>query len=118
MELNFIKPKESNSIAKITVQKSGRLGFSKGAMEMLDIENNLYCKFGFNDVEELFIVMFSSGDSETFNIAKAGDYYYLQAKTLLADLGIDYKSKDTVIFDIQKSEKNNVFKMMKRVISK
>ena len=118
MDLKFIKPKENNSVAKITVQKSGRLGFSKGAEELLNIEESKFCKFGFDENEDFFIVMFKEKDSETFSIAKAGEYYYLQAKNLLTDINIDYTSKNTTIFDLQKSELPNAFKMKKRVIEK
>lgn len=42
MELNFIKPKETVTIAKITIHKTGKMGFSKGAIDLLNIESNGY----------------------------------------------------------------------------
>lgn len=118
MQLKIIKPKEPNAIAKITVHKTGKLGFSKGADEMLELKENKFAKFGHDENEDFFIVMFKESDEETFNVAKAGDYYYITAKSLLDDLGIDYKSDNTTIFDIRKTELKNMYKLVKRIIEK
>jgi len=118
MELKFLKPKENASIAKITVHKTGKLGFSRGAAELLNIEDNRFCKFGINEKEELFIVMCKENDGEAFSIAKAGDYYYVTAKSLLNDLGVDYRTKNTIIFDVFDIKEDKIFKMIQRVIEK
>ncbi|WP_295212553.1 hypothetical protein [uncultured Chryseobacterium sp.] len=119
MKLKILKPKESTLVSKITVHKTGKLGFSKGAMEQLELEANKFCKFGMNEEEDLFIIVSNEKDEETYNIAKAGDYYYVSAKALLEDdLNIDYKSKNTTIFDLFKTENKKIMKMVKRVISK
>ncbi|WES96545.1 hypothetical protein P2W68_17065 [Chryseobacterium arthrosphaerae] len=118
MELRFLKPKENASIAKITVHKTGKLGFSRGAAEMLNITDNKFCKFGVNDEGELFIVMCKENDGESFSIAKAGEYYYVTAKSLLADLDIDYRTKNTIIFDVVDIKEDNIYKMIQRIIKK
>lgn len=118
MDLRIIKPKEPNAIAKITVHKTGKLGFSKGAMEMLKLDENKYTKFGFDAFDNFYIIMHKESDEETFNVSKAGDYYYVNAKTLLEDLQVDYKSDDTTIYDVRKTEEENVYKLQKRVIKK
>lgn len=118
MQLNFIKPKENKAIAKLTVHKSGKIGLSKGASEVLMVNENKYCKFGTNENGDLFIVMFIKQDEETFSIAKAGAYYYITAKALLKDIGVDYKSEDTIIFDLEDTGDSNIFKMIKRIIEK
>ena len=118
MQLKILKPKEPNAIAKLTVQRSGKLGFSKGALELLDLEANKFAKFGFDELENFYIVIYKESDEETFNISKAGDYYYINAKTLLEDLEIDYSSDDTTIFDIRRTDVENTFKLNKRVLKK
>ena len=118
MQLKIIRPKEANAIAKITVHRTGKMGFSKGAIGFLNIEENKFAKFGFDESGDFFIVMCKESDEETFNVAKAGDYYYITAKTLLEDLEVDYKSKNTTIFDIRKTEVEYTYKLNKRVISK
>ncbi|MEJ8590743.1 hypothetical protein JSO54_05785 [Riemerella anatipestifer] len=118
MELRIIKPKEPTAIAKITVQRTGKIGFSKGAMDLLDLEVNKFAKFAFDKDDNFYILMFKKSDEETFNVAKAGEYNYINAKSLLEDLEIDYKSNNTTIFDIRKTEQENVYKLNKRVIKK
>ncbi len=118
MELKFYRPKEPATRAKLTVQRSGKMGFSKGAADLLDIEKYRFAKIGTNTEGELFILLQSEADDATFNIAKAGQYYYISAKGLLDEMGIDYKSPDTTIFDIQKTKTTNIYKLSKRVIKK
>ena len=118
MELNFIKPKETATIAKITIHKTGKMGFSKGAIDLLNIESNGYAKFGFNEERELFIVMTTKQDENTYNISKAGQYYYILAKSLLREIDVDYTSADTIIFDILETQNEGVYKLEKRVIKK
>ena len=55
MNINFIKPKEINTVAKITIHKSGKMGFSRGASELLRLDVNKYAKFGFNEDKDFFI---------------------------------------------------------------
>ncbi|HAP95670.1 MAG TPA: hypothetical protein DCP54_07980 [Chryseobacterium sp.] len=118
MKLNIIKPKEPTALAKMTVHKTGKLGLSKGAMELLDVETNKFAKFGYNEEGDFFMVMCIEPDEETFNVAKAGAYYYITAKTLLEDLEIDYKSENTTIFDIVRTDEREIYKLIKRVIKK
>lgn len=125
MALKFFKPKENSGVNKVTVHKTGKLGFSKGASDLLEIQKYKFCKIGQiedaegNDV--LFMVMCKEKEEYTYNISKAGDYYYIKASQLLNDLEIDYKNEETTtIYDI---EKNNIdgqelFKLKKRVLEK
>lgn len=118
MGLKFIKPKEVTSIAKITIHKTGKMGFSRGASELLKLDINGYAKFGHNEENELFIVMEPNADEDTFNVSKAGAYYYISAKSLLDEIGVDYSKGDTIIYDIKRTEEENVYKLNKRVIKK
>jgi hypothetical protein len=123
----FIEPKESEKIAKLTVHKSGKLGLSKGAMDLLDAENNKYCKFAYNNTDrdkgdkELYMFLFKENDGASFGISKAGEYYYIKAKSLLVDLEIDYEDiSKTIIFDIypMEYEGKTIYKLKKRIIKK
>lgn len=118
MNIDFIKPKEINTVAKITIHKSGKMGFSRGASELLKLDVNKYAKFGFNEDKDFFIVITQESDDSTFSISKAGEYYYILAKSLLQEIGIDYTSKDTTIFDIKRTNEEYIYKLNKRVIKK
>ena len=125
MDLNFFKPKESTGTYKVTVHKTGKLGFSKAASDLLQIEKNKFCKIGQNSDDEgndtLFMIMCKEKDEYTYNISKAGDYYYIKASQLLMDLEIDYKNEEvTTIYDIEKKkiDGQEIFKLNKRVLEK
>ena len=125
MNLDFFKPKETTGAYKVTVHKTGKLGFSKSASHLLNLKDNKYCKIGRNLEENeshtLYMVVCESKDDYTYNISKAGNYYYIKANQLLTDLNIDYKNEEiTVIFDIEKKviEDSEVFKLIKRIIDK
>lgn len=125
MDLNFFKPKENTGTYKVTVHKTGKLGFSKAASDLLDVEEKKYCKIGKNPNDEgndvLFIIMAKEKDEYTYSISKAGDYYYIKANQLLMDLEIDYKNEEvTTIYDIEKKkiDGQEVFKLNKRVLEK
>ena len=64
------------------------------------------------------MIMSEEGDDETFNIARAGEYFYIAAKSILEDLEIDYKSLDTTIFDLSKTDDDKTFKLEKRILKK
>ena len=59
----------------------------------MDLTNNRYCKIGLNteteEDENLYMVIQKTKDEYTHKVSKAGDYYYLKAKQLLTELGID-----------------------------
>lgn len=79
---------------------------------------DMYAKFGNDEKGNLFLVTSNMEDEYSFKISKAGEYYYINAKNLLRDMDIDFKSKNTFIFDLFETEQENVFKMNKRVIKK
>jgi hypothetical protein len=122
IELDFFKPQNQFGNAKITIQKTGRFGFNKVAIEELNLKGNRFCKIGKNRADEndlnLYIILLKDGDSTSFNISKAGDYFYIKAGALLKDIGIDYKNeKKTFIYDVEKADEN-IFRLKQRIIEK
>lgn len=106
MGLKFFIPKKAATI-KCTVHKNGKLGFSKAAMEELNIGVGKYIKIGTMEDDKmddrLYMVIVENDDGEGFKINKAGKYYYLNTKQLFDDLEADYKTTK-IIYDIQKIE--------------
>lgn len=121
MKLKFIKPSDVNTKAKATIHTTGKLGFSSNAIEYLGINENKFIKFAFDDEGENENIMYSiitnEKDNESFNINKAGNYYYVNAKGLFDNLGYDYKN-NRIVFDLVKIEYEGtqIIKMLKRVI--
>lgn len=124
VELDFFQSKEDAGGVKLTVQKTGRLGFSKGAARYLNLSTDKYCKFGRrkedpND-DDFYMVITNQPDEYAFKISKAGPYFYIKGKQLLTDMGIDYEDdSETIMFDIQEVEgEDNVYRLKKRVRKK
>ncbi|MBD8018123.1 hypothetical protein [Kaistella pullorum] len=118
MIIRFIKPDATGGSAKLTVHKTGKLGLSKGAMEMLNTERNRFVRFGFGEDEQLLMEVSPDAKENTFPIGKAGQYDYINARAMLEELGVDYMAKQTVIYDIKKTTEEGLFRLHQRVIKK
>lgn len=114
MKIRILKPKNSVSPAKLTVQKSGKMSFSKGSVEMLGIEQNRFVKFGIDENNNLYLFFSKKADEETFKISRTGQYYYIMAKALLEDIGIDYSSPSSTVFEIRKNTEGNGYRLQMR----
>lgn len=106
---------------KCTIHKNGKLGFSRAAIKKLGILQDKYAKLGFNeenkDDKNLYLVVQSYSDEETYKVNKAGEYYYLNTKHLFDNLHIDYERRK-IIFDMQEidSEGTRIYRLNKREI--
>ena len=125
IELDFFQPKDIEGTPKLTCHKNGKMGFSKSAMDLLELAEWKYCKFakeknsGYGNV--IYLVRTQMKDEATFNISKAGNYYYVKVRSLLTELDVDYSdNKTTTIFDISPLENNGekIYKLTKRIIKK
>lgn len=110
MKLTFFKPKGKIK-SKITLHKTGKLGFSKGAETDLDLSKNPFIKIGTDHNENIFVKSYQEKDHECFPVSKAGSYYYIYSLSLLQDLRLN--KDDSVIFDLSVS-KDGYFLMQKR----
>lgn len=125
LDLSFIKPKEIDGAVKLTVHKTGKLGFSKGAIDLLSIGVNKYCKFATNNADtndvSVYMIVDPIGDEYSFKISKAGEYYYIKAKSFLNEMNIDFEDETkTIIFDIQQMDYNGekIYKLKKRIVER
>lgn len=116
MKLNFWKPTTNLGIIKATVHQSGKLGFSRAAIDKLNLKSNTYIKIGTNSEDKndncVYMIVNNEEDESSMKISKAGEYYYLNMKDFFNELGLDYKRK-TIIFDIIEIDAN-LFKLIPR----
>lgn len=123
MALKFFKAKDLDSKSKVTIHKNGRLGFNSNAQRKMNISDKMFIKIAPTDNFEkdgsLFLVTSVIEDEETFNISRAGDYYYANTKSLFDHLSIDYDNFK-IIYDIfdDEYEGEKVFKLIKREIER
>ncbi len=119
MALSFIKVREIENNSKATVHKSGKLGFNSDAQQRYLTGKGQYAKVAlgenFEEDGTIYLLIVDSEDEETLSISKAGDYYYINTKSLFDYLKIDYV-KQKIIFDISKEtiDGMNVLQLNKR----
>ncbi|MDO4496942.1 MAG: hypothetical protein Q4B58_03790 [Bacteroidales bacterium] len=101
MALTFFNAKELEPNLKVTIQKSGKLGFTAQTAEILSITTSTYFRFAQDDDKTLFMVVSETPGDDAYRAYKAGDYFYLKTAPLFDHLGIVY-SKDTVMFDLKR----------------
>src|SRR5882724_3192495 len=119
-ELEYFEP-ETGPI-KATAHKSGKLGFTLSANKFLDFENNKLFKIGKKKEADgsddtLFMIPVATKDDFTFEVFKAGDYYYLKAKRLFKSLNIDYAHEtESTSFEIDEVKENDkrYFKLVRK----
>lgn len=129
MKLNILSAKEFSKPAKLTVQKIGRLGFSEGAATLLKISTSKYLVIAEDEQsyienkeeKNLYVWVEETDENGGYKVGLGGDYYYINCKSLLNKLNLDYQNDSyTIIFDIipMVFEGNEIFKLNKRIIDK
>lgn len=107
---------------KATIQKTGRLGFTKETADVIGCHKGINIKFA-RDTEDgnvFYMIIVPQGTSNSFEVCKAGQYYYVQTKLLFDSLSLDYKHT-TIMFDMVRmynldtSLEGCVYKLIKRV---
>lgn len=119
MKINYWKPTISTGIVKATIHQSGKLGFSKAAIERMTLNQNKYIMIGTNkeskEDKSIYLRFASESDENAVKVNKAGQYFYLNTKDFFNEIGVDYKKK-SVIYDIVEIIDGNIklFKLIPR----
>lgn len=107
MKLKFLNARDYEGKLKCVIQSNGKLNFSASAIRILGLNNQKSIKFALNEDEkgsdDLYLIILDEITDDAFKVNKAGNYYYLNSKSLFDSLGIDYKSQ-SIIFDIANTE--------------
>lgn len=120
--ITIIRTSEYNVKLKATIHSSGRLGFTADTADKLNLSGEVYVKFAKDDdnENELFMVLVSNEDEDSFKVVKSGKYYYLPTTAMFQSFGYDFK-KYNIMFDlVRMSDYDNivngrVYKLNKRV---
>lgn len=111
IQFSYVDPKASKGVVKATTHKSGKLGFSSAAANMMNLTVETYFRVAFNaadlEDENLYLVLTDAQDDLAFKANKAGEYYYLSIKHVLDERDIDYKN-DKVIYNIKLQEQQGI----------
>lgn len=100
MAISIISAKQFTTKLKATIQASGRLGFTEETAKTLDLQSGKYAKFAQDDEKGiLYLIIYSAGDEDTFEIRSSSGYFYVPAKQMFDMLGFDYEH-NTIMFDL------------------
>lgn len=94
--------KDFGRVLKATIQNTGRLGFSAETAKFMKIDSDTHFIIGNDDSvqADLILVKLAEANADAFKVRKSNDYFYLPTTALFDMLGYDYKSDDTIYFDI------------------
>jgi len=110
MKLKFFNPNELDRNLKATAHKSGKLGFTVEAAKKLTLSPEKSAGIAVNEEDEndknLYVIIYPDKKNGAFKISKAGDYYYINTKSLFDSLKIDYL-RDWVVYDITEEVLDN-----------
>src|SRR5438552_15135961 len=97
-EFVFFDAREYTSNLRCTIQRSGKIGFSDFTQKKLKIDEKKSIRIGIegskDNYEHLLLQVLDTAELNAFKINKAGNYYYINPKALLDELGLKYKTKN------------------------
>ncbi len=117
MGLKIFNADEFNVKLKATIHASGKLGFTEATASALQMTNEAGVKFAIDEdnENELYLIYCKKIEKGAFKVNKAGDYFYVNAKSLFDALGYDYKNEN-IMFDMIESKEYGeyIYKLKKR----
>lgn len=100
MAIIVISAKQFATKLKVTIQASGRLGFTDETAKVLDLPSGKFAKFAQDDEKSLlYLIIIKAGDEDAFPIRESSGYFYVPAKQMFDMLGFDYEN-NTIMFDL------------------
>ncbi|MBP5347161.1 MAG: hypothetical protein J6Y51_00255 [Bacteroidaceae bacterium] len=122
MALYVYSAKNYKTKLKVTIQATGKLGFTTQTADVLGLSPNTFIKIACDDSqnEDLYMIICKGEDEDGFKVSLISGFYSLQTTILFNELGIDYKN-NTVIFDLIRDSRldqeanGTVYKMSKRI---
>lgn len=91
--MKILSSKEFSSKLRVSIQSSGKLCFTDETARTLKLSEVKAVKFGQDDEDssQLYLIIPSTDDPDSFEVKTSGKYYYIPTKSLFDSLGIDYR---------------------------
>lgn len=107
---------------KCAIHSTGKLGFTDATAKHMKLTSDSYIQFAQDEDDEsiLYLIHSKEENDDAFKIVKAGDYFYLNTKTMFDVFNYDY-IKYSYIFDMVeiKDSEEEVYKLnMRRTLRK
>lgn len=109
MKLTKVKSSVVNRIYRVSIHKTGKLGFNRDAADFLDLKNQVSASIFTNEEDPTDLNLYTQFHAEemiedSFKVSKAGEYYYLNTRNLFDKMEIEYDGNHTISYDIFKKE--------------
>lgn len=100
MGISILSAKRFATTLKVTIQASGRLGFTSDTATALDLKAGKFAKFAQDDENKsLYLIIINKGDEDAFSIRESSGYYYVPTKLMFDTLGFNYENGN-IMFDL------------------
>lgn len=122
MKIKIYNPKELNRKYRLSVHRTGKIGFPIDAADKLKLVDNKSVDFGSNEEDandtNLYMIVHKDRETGGFKVNKNGDYYSINIKILLDNLQLDYTS-GKVWFEMEEKMigDDKVYKLEKKGVS-
>jgi len=100
MKITLISAKQFAIKLKVTIQNTGKLGFTGETAKYLNLQAGKYAKFAKDDeTGTLYFILIDKPNEDAFPIKEASGYYNVATTRMFDMLGYNYKSK-SIMFDL------------------
>ena len=100
MAITILSAKNFATTLKATIQKSGRLGFTRESALALGLPEEKFAKFAQDDENgSLYLIIVDKGSEDAFSVRENGGYYFITTKVMFDTLGYNYENGD-IAFDL------------------
>ncbi len=100
MAISILSAKRFATTLKVTIQASGRLGFTSDTATALDLKAGKFAKFAQDDESKsLYLIIINKGDEDAFSVRESSGYYYVPTKLMFDTLGFNYENGN-IMFDL------------------
>ena len=100
MAITILSAKQFATKLKVTIQASGRLGFTAETATVLGLESGKFAKFAKDDENDsLYLIIINEPNEDAFEIRVSSGYYYVPTKVMFDTLGFNYENGN-IMFDL------------------
>lgn len=126
MRLQLFNAEAEGKPLKVTIQSTGRLGFTELTANKLALDTNTFFLFYVDEdkPDKPIVQILRMEDKAAFRVMKSGQYFYLPTAAFFQRLGFDYQSGN-IICDLhddpearQELQSPDVYRLIPRPVKK
>lgn len=111
MAITTIKASKYQIKLKVTIQKTGKLGFTETTAKELKLSSEGGVFLGEDEKGNLYMKYVEKWEEDSFKVLKSKDYFSLNTTQFFEEKKFDFKN-NTIIFDLSWSEEEEGWLVM------